>query len=131
LNGRAVTPVVVSGLASEFGKLHEQSYGYSSEREKVQIVAVKVLARGLPATPRVPERIVPANETRRGEVTRMAYFGPNNGTFTTPVLSRSSLTADPRSGPLIIEEYDSTTVVRPGWSARLDSANNIMMERMS
>ena len=59
----------------------------------------------------------------------MAYFGPEYGSFDTPVLSRSGLTDSPRCGPLIIEEYDSTTVVRPGWTARRDAANNIIMER--
>jgi N-methylhydantoinase A/oxoprolinase/acetone carboxylase beta subunit len=29
---------------------------------------------------------------------------------------------------LIIEEYDTTTVVRPHWNARLDGWNNIILE---
>jgi N-methylhydantoinase A len=126
-----VTDPVVQTLADDFARQHAQTYGYSSEREKLQIVAVKVLARGVPAAPRVPERIIPDRELRRGEVSRLAYFGPENGSFDTPVLSRSGLTATPRPGPLIIEEYDSTTVVRPGWTARRDEANNILLERLS
>jgi N-methylhydantoinase A len=124
-----VTDDVVKTLADEFARQHEQTYGYSSEREKLQIVAVKVLARGVPSSPRVPDRIVPDRELRRGEASRLAYFGPDNGSFDTPVLSRSGLTTSPRPGPLIIEEYDSTTVVRPGWTARLDAANNMILER--
>ena len=31
--------------------------------------------------------------------------------------------------PLIVEEYDSTVIVRPGWTARLDGWNNIHIER--
>jgi len=126
-----VTQAVVTQLAADFGRLHEQTYGYSSEREKLQIVAVKVLARGLPAKPRVPERIVAVRETSRAQVLRTAYFGPENGSIETPVLSRAGLTAERRAGPLIVEEYDSTIVVRPGWTARLDGANNIMMELVS
>jgi N-methylhydantoinase A len=45
------------------------------------------------------------------------------------VLARSGLQETPRAGPLIIEEYDSTTVVRPGWTAHRDAANNIILER--
>jgi len=44
-------------------------------------------------------------------------------------MPRVALTAKPVDGPLIIEEYDTTTVVRPGWTARLDSWNNIIMEQ--
>jgi N-methylhydantoinase A len=124
-----VTDAVVQALAADFARQHEQTYGYASPREKLQLVAVKVLARGVPTAARVPERIVPDRELRRGEVLRLAYFGPENGSFETPVLSRSGLTAQPRPGPLIIEEYDSTTVVRPGWTARLDAANNMILER--
>jgi N-methylhydantoinase A len=125
------TEAVLTALADDFARLHQQTYGYSSEREKLQIVAVKVLARGIPEVPRVPERIVPDRAVVRAETTRYAYFGPDNGGFQTPVLTRPGLSSTARPGPLIIEEYDSTTVVRPGWTARLDLANNIIMERIA
>ena len=31
----------------------------------------------------------------------------------------------PRAGPLIVEEYDATCIVLPGYSARVDSNANI------
>jgi N-methylhydantoinase A len=39
------------------------------------------------------------------------------------------LTGRPGDGPLIIEEYDATTVVPPGWRAALDAGGNIMIDR--
>ena len=48
---------------------------------------------------------------------RRVYFGPRHGWITTPVVGRSALGADADAGPLIVEEYDSTTVVPPGWRA--------------
>jgi N-methylhydantoinase A len=44
-------------------------------------------------------------------------------------MPRSGLTQAPIDGPLIIEEYDTTTVVHPDWNARLDGWNNIILER--
>jgi N-methylhydantoinase A len=41
---------------------------------------------------------------------------------------RQDLANRPFDGPLIIEEYDATTVVPPGWQARLDSWGNIVVE---
>jgi N-methylhydantoinase A len=38
----------------------------------------------------------------------------------TPVVSRRDLLGKPMSGPLIIEEYDATCLVLPGYSARVD-----------
>ena len=32
-------------------------------------------------------------------------------------------------GPLIVEEYDSTTVVPPGWNATADQWSNIILEK--
>ena len=48
---------------------------------------------------------------------RRVYFGPRHGWITTPVVGRSALGAGTVAGPLIVEEYDSTTVVPPGWRA--------------
>jgi N-methylhydantoinase A len=47
----------------------------------------------------------------------------------TRLMPRVALPAKAVDGPLIIEEYDTTTVVRPGWTARLDGWNNIIMEQ--
>jgi N-methylhydantoinase A len=44
----------------------------------------------------------------------------------TPILRRSDLAA-PRSGPLIVEEYDATCVVPPGATASLDPGGNIVL----
>jgi N-methylhydantoinase A len=63
-------------------------------------------------------------------VTRAAYFGPRHGQIDVPVLSRAGLAAaGTRTGPLIVEEYDSTVVVPPGWSARVDAAATIHLSR--
>ena len=61
--------------------------------------------------------------------TRRAYFGPEFGWRDTPVLSRSAFSAEPREGPVIIEEYDCTTVVRPGWRISRDEWHNMIVER--
>ena len=51
---------------------------------------------------------------------RKAYFGPDFGVLDTPVLGRQDIFGKPMSGPLIIEEYDSTCLVLPGYSASVD-----------
>jgi N-methylhydantoinase A len=35
----------------------------------------------------------------------------------------------PRPGPCIVEEYDSTCLIPPGWTARLDGDGNIAITR--
>jgi N-methylhydantoinase A len=124
-----VSAETLDRMAEDFAAAHEQSYGYRSPKERLQIVAVKVLGQGLPSQPRVPDRVVPDREHPRAGSARRAYFGPEHGWIETPLLSRADIGTAPRRGPAIIEEYDSTTVVRPGWTLRRDGWNNIVMER--
>ena len=56
---------------------------------------------------------------------RQAYFGPVYGQMETPVIDRAELT-NPVTGPVIVEEYDSTCIVPPGWKVALDMQNNIV-----
>ena len=49
--------------------------------------------------------------------------------FEAPVYSRDDLTSVPLHGPLIIEQFDSTTVLPKGWTATLDKFGNIVAEK--
>ena len=60
---------------------------------------------------------------------RRAYFGPSHDLLEAPVLARADLRLEPTEGPLLIDEYDSTTVVPPGWGAWLDPHGNIRIRR--
>ncbi|HYC47861.1 MAG TPA: hydantoinase/oxoprolinase family protein [Burkholderiales bacterium] len=125
-------PVAAESLTrarAAFGAAHEASYGYRSDTEPLQFVALKVIGQGISETPRVPERLERDREDRATQASRNAYFGRDLGWHDTPVIARNALDATPLPGPLIVEEYDTTTVVRPGWSARLDRWNNIIVER--
>src|SRR5204863_531558 len=62
------------------------------------------------------------------ESSREAYFGPQTGRVHTRVIQRASLLRDKCQGPAIIEEFDSTIVVPPRWSASLDRLGNVVME---
>ena len=63
----------------------------------------------------------------RPKSARSAFSGPGVGMLATPVLARADLTATERQGPLIVEEYDGTTVVPPDATARLDDFGNIVV----
>ena len=127
--GYPVTEDSIAVMLEAFGTAHDQNYGYRSDEEPTQIVALKLIGRGVSTLPRLPDRVARVGETMAATAEREAYFGPELGWHPTPVLPREGLSETPRAGPLIIEEYDTTTVVRPGWSAHLDEWNNIVLER--
>ena len=116
-------------LGEAFAEEHEKSFGHRTDAP-YQLVNLRVIVRGLSQESRVPERLGSYSATRQSaDSQRRVYFGPNRGWTDTPVVERSDLDANPGIGPLIIEEYDSTTVVPPGWKASVDQWRNILLER--
>ena len=113
-------------LIAAFGDEHERTYGHQAEAEAVECVTLRLIAR---VTEERPDRQVASSRVADNERTpRDVYFGPAHGLVETPVIDRPSLSA-PQDGPLIVEEYDSTCIVPPGWRAALDSLGNIVLTR--
>jgi N-methylhydantoinase A len=121
------SPGTLDALRTAFEAEHLRTFGYVSG-EALQTVAMKVVCRGLAASPRMPARVLHGNARPVRAHRRQAYFGERFGWLATPVVARESLAQTPCAGPLIIEEYDTTVVVRPGWRARLDDGNNLLLE---
>lgn len=117
-------------ITADFHRMHGATFGYASPEEPVQFVAIRAICRGLPEIPRMPERCARGNERAARATVRRAYF-IGRGWHETPVVSRASLTGAEHQGPLIVEEYDTTCVIPPGWSVRLDVWNNILATRHS
>ena len=121
------SPDSLDRLAEAYAAEHEKTYGYRVD-EPMQLVSVRVVARGLSDADRVPGRIaVSRRPADRGSGRRMLYFGPRTGWMETPVIDRLDLDDAPSDGPLVVEEYDSTVVVPPRWRASLDSLKNIVL----
>jgi N-methylhydantoinase A len=117
----------LAALEEAFGQEHERTYGHrAGPEEPVELVSVQVVGRGLPETPRLPERLSLSRAAEAAAPSRRVYFGPQRGWLETPVLRRADL-ATPRPGPCIIEEYDATCVVPPAAEAALDRFDNIVM----
>jgi len=112
-------------LAAEFGREHERTYGHQAEGDPIHVVNLRLTARVLRPTDRAAIRLHEDRAGRGGD--RRAYFGPTHGTIATPVLTRAALDATPRPGPLLVDEYDATTLVPPGCAARLDAHGNIVI----
>ena len=58
---------------------------------------------------------------------RRAYFGQEWGWLETPVVGRDAVPLTAQPGPLIVEEYDATTVVPPDATIRRDDAGNLRL----
>lgn len=108
---------------------HEKTFGHVTDAP-YQLVNIRVVGRGLSKANRVPERLRSVTDTVRADsARRRAYFGPRHGWIDTSVIDRNALEGGGMAGPLLVEEYDSTSVVPPGWCAVVDERRNIVLER--
>ena len=120
-------------LSDAFHREHENTYGHrSQEGERVEVVNVRLRARGLSDEDLAPESLARASGHRPRSPAagsdRRAFFGEGHGWIETPVVDRNDLDRVPRAGPLIVEEYDATVVAPPDSRVFLDEASNLHIE---
>jgi N-methylhydantoinase A len=121
--------VELGGLGAAFAAAHEARYGFVAAEEPVQVVTARLEATGRIERPPLRPLPAPPHEaaaSRSGE--RQVWLG---GAFrAVPLHDRSRLAPGARlPGPAIIEQMDSTTVVPPGWTARVDGLRSLVLER--
>jgi N-methylhydantoinase A len=107
------TAAVAEAMIGRFARAHDEFYGFSLQDEPVEFVNLRVSAIG-PSDLEVTAELTPAgNEPAPVETRPVAFRGV--GYVPTVVYRREALPAGfARSGPLIVEEPDSTSVVHPG-----------------
>ncbi len=126
---RHFAPGSLGEVAQAFEQEHERNYGYRGDAP-YQLVNLRVIARGITAQSRVPEFIsLNSKRSTSAGKDRKIFYGPQLGWVESPVIDRPALEGNPGKGPLVVEEYDSTTIIPPGWSASLDDLKNIVMEK--
>ncbi len=116
-------------LARAFAEEHRRTYGYAPEHESIELVNVRVVAMVAPSASveNVALLTARASQTAGAGGSRPAYFGERFGWLDTPLVARQDL-RDGRDGPLIVEEYDATTLVPPGCRAQTDEHGLIVIE---
>lgn len=113
-----------------FHAAHEQRYGYARPDAPVELVNVRVTAIGgrpKPVFPQPPP--APSADPRPAQVgeTRLAVGGEWS---VAPVYERSRLAPGHELvGPALVVQEDATTVIPPGWRARVDAWLNLVCER--
>ncbi len=117
-------------LTQAFHREHERSYGHSAPQEPIEFVNIRVSAIGRIEKPR-PQDAAPAEDdstARALKARREVYFRGSDGFVDCPVYDRYGLSKDATiTGPAIVEEFDSTTVIHPGYSARVDAYANLVL----
>ncbi|HEX4521524.1 MAG TPA: hydantoinase/oxoprolinase family protein [Gaiellaceae bacterium] len=115
-------------LLARFHAEHDRTYGFSAETEPVECVSLRLTTVGRIAKP--PLRELDPGAAPEPKESRPVYFAESQGYVDCPIYDRYALPAGARlRGPAIVEEFDSTTVLHPGYGIRVDVQGNLIIER--
>jgi N-methylhydantoinase A len=125
----AITEPGVAAAIAAFHEEHLRQYRYSHPEAPVETSTLRVTARGRREKPDL-SAIRYAEQTGR-EVApdheRDVHF-EGHGTVRTRIVDRNGVEAGQElTGPCIVEELDSTLVLPPGTTARVDTVGNIVV----
>ncbi|MBO0848643.1 MAG: hydantoinase/oxoprolinase family protein [Pseudonocardia sp.] len=118
----------VASVLAAFEARYEQLYGFAESRAPVEITSVRLTAQ-IPASEIRVEPDVSAAETARPHARRLAYLPEAGGLVEVPVYRRTDLSEGATfTGPAIVEEKESTSLLLPGDSALVDRHSNLVID---
>lgn len=122
-----LTADTLRSTVERFHAAHERLYGYSyRDSQLTEVVNLRVTGVGLIDKPAIAPAPTGTSAPPRSSSVRRAYF---EGSFVEcPIYARADLSSGSTiTGPAIIEEYGSTTVLQPDQVACVDSLANILI----
>jgi N-methylhydantoinase A len=112
-------------LEDRFHAAHERRYGYRMEDEVVELVNLRLIST-LPIEKPGLDEPGPEGDAAAGD--REANF--DGEWLTVPVLDRERMGEGSEvEGPAVVEFRESTCVVRPGWSGKVDGVGTLVLEK--
>jgi len=124
--GSPSTHASILRSAEAFHAKHRDVYGYAADEEPVEAVNARLRVVGRMDKPNLVGRSAVLESEAS---TRRVYFEASGGWVDADVVQRDAL-AGTDEGPAVVEQYDSTTVVYPGWSYEPDGLGNLVMRRL-
>jgi N-methylhydantoinase A len=110
----------LSALDERFNGLHEQLYGFRMPNTASEIVNLRAVGAGERPNPELPEA-EPGDPDASAAVADTGEILFEGERLRTRIYDRGALRPGHRlSGPAVITEFDSTTVVLPGYEAEVD-----------
>ena len=113
-------------LAAAFHARYAQIYGYADLSAEAEIINIRTTIVGQVPKPRLAQIARREGGVASRGTRRVRYDG---AAFDVAVVNRADLGAGGRlRGPVIIEQYDTTTFVTPGWTVDVDVFGNLIAE---
>jgi N-methylhydantoinase A len=129
LDDGSLTSRTLDAAVGRFHEMHRREFRYAMEEVPVETYILRVSATGPFDKPTLTASSQDAAAADDAPVrVRNVYFG-DEGFVETKIFDRLRLRPGAEiEGPAIIEQFDSTTVLPPGATSRIDDLGNIMIK---
>ncbi len=116
-------------LTKLFTDAHRQAFGYDRD-DAIELVNLRLRALASAGPVRFADLVSrkTPGQPQATNAARQAYFGPGAGSLEVSIRRREQIT-HAQTGPMIIEEPDTTVVVPPGWTVSRDGYGNLLLTR--
>lgn len=109
---------------------HQEIYGYAEKTEPVEIVNAHLVAIGLIKKPE-SKKHYKTSDLSKALIDKRKVFFKQTGWIQTPIYLRDNLSfSNQIKGPSIVEQYDATTVIPPGWDGFVDEFLNLHLTKV-
>jgi N-methylhydantoinase A len=119
-------------VRERFDAVHERIHGHAATEKGVEVVSYRLRVRV--SVPKFSPRELPARApspppTTAIKATRRVFYDAQKP-IDTAIYDRDRLAVGAAfAGPAVVEQFDATTVVPPGWHAFVDCYGNLILER--
>jgi N-methylhydantoinase A len=132
---RALDGEALAAARERFDEVHARIHGHAATEKSVEVVSYRLRVRL--SVPKFSPQALPARAPtppppQAVKATRQVFFDAQNKPAETMIYDRDRLAVGVTfAGPAIVEQFDATSVVPPGWRASVDRYSNLILERES
>lgn len=120
------TQASLDSALDSFHEMHETSYGYAFRHAIIELISFQVTAIGATEKPGFEKLRQPLSV---GTPTKRPVVFPEQGWMETPIYQRTTLAPGEKlTGPAIIQEAGSTTLLCPGDTLRVDEHGILVID---
>ena len=117
----------IAGLRLRFDGMHEQMFGHGAPDQPVEVVSYRLCGIGMVSAPLMP-KYEPTGAKLLDALREHRQVRFDGKSLACPVYQRERLDVGlVLHGPAILDQFDCTTVVCPGQTARVDAWKNIII----
>lgn len=128
-----VDEAMLERLKEAFAEAHTRMYGFAVEGERINCVTFRVEATGVVHKANLSETALGDADASLAKTGARDVWYPETAAFTeTTLYARDKLRSGMGfDGPAIVEQMDTTTLIPPGVTVRVDTLDNLILELAS